>query len=310
MAPEIFEQKAQDGTTFRCSDSFLRKWLHETMNWSERKATRAAHKLPDNWEDICEKLLLRIAHDMKEEDIPAALYVNTDQTQAVYAQGSNLTWTQTGSAQVSAVGEDEKRAFTAVVSVSNSGILLPFQAIYIGKSNRSCPDKSARSYDATQAAKFRFEYSNTGTYWSTQQTMRDLVDNIIAPYFSEQKAKLGLPDSQKAIWQIDVWSVHRSKEFRDRMKEHHPNIILHYVPAGCTGVFQACDVGIQRIFKHSLKRSYHQDIVAEILEQIDNGDKRIIVEKKLGVMRDRSVGWLWDAYKTLSNEHTIKKVRK
>ena len=105
------------------------------MNWSERKATRAAHKLPDNWEDICEKSLLRIAHDMKEEDIPAALYVNTDQTQAVYAQGSNLTWTQTGSAQVSAVGEDEKRAFTAVVSVSNSGILLPFQAIYMGKSN-------------------------------------------------------------------------------------------------------------------------------------------------------------------------------
>jgi hypothetical protein len=300
MAPEIFEQKASDGTKFRCSDSFLRKWLHKTMNWSERKATRAAHKLPDNWEDICEKSLLRIAQDMKEEDIPAALYVNTDQTQAVYAQGSNLTWTQTGSAQVSVVGEDEKRAFTAVVSVSNSGVLLPFQAIYMGKSKRSCPDKSARSYyNATQTAKFRFEYSNSNTYWSTQQTMRDLVDNIIAPYFSEQKAKLGLPESQKSIWQIDVWSVHRSKEFRGWMKEHHPNIIMHYVPAGCTGVFQACDVGIQRIFKHSLKRSYHQDVVAEILEQIDNGEKSIIVEKKLGVLRDRSIGWLWDAYNRL-----------
>jgi len=138
--------------------------------------------------------------------------------------------------------------------------------------------------------------------------MRDLVDNIIAPYFSEQKAKLGLPASQKSIWQIDVWSVHRSKEFRGWMKEHHPNIILHYVPAGCTGVFQACDVGIQRIFKHSLKRSYHQDVVAEILEQIDNGDENIIVEKKLGILRDRSVGWLWDAYGTLNNEQTVKKV--
>jgi hypothetical protein len=308
MAPEIFEQKASDGTKFRCSDSFLRKWLHETMNWSERKATRAAHKLPENWEDICEKSLLRIAQDMKEEDIPAALYVNTDQTQAVYAQGSNLTWTQTGSAQVSVVGEDEKRAFTAVVSVSNSGVLLPFQAIYMGKSNRSCPDKSARSYDETQAAKFRFEYSNTGTYWSTQQTMHDLVDHIISPYFSEQKEKLGLPESQKSIWQIDVWSVHRSKEFRGWMKAHHPNIIMHYVPAGCTGVFQACDVGIQRIFKHSLKRSYHQDVVAEILDQIDGGNETIIVEKKLGVLRDRSVGWLWDAYETLNNEQTVKKV--
>ena len=54
---------------------------------------------------------------MKEEEIPVALYVNTDQMQAVYAQGSNLTWTKTGSAQVSVIGEDEKQAFTAVVSV-------------------------------------------------------------------------------------------------------------------------------------------------------------------------------------------------
>ena len=29
MAPEIFEQKASNGTKFRCSDSFLQKWLHE-----------------------------------------------------------------------------------------------------------------------------------------------------------------------------------------------------------------------------------------------------------------------------------------
>jgi hypothetical protein len=57
------------------------------------------------------------------------------------------------------------------------------------------------------------------------------------------------------------------------MKENHPNIILHYVTVGSTGVFQTCDVSIQRIFKHSLKRSYHQDIVAEILEQINNSDK-------------------------------------
>jgi hypothetical protein len=300
--------KARDGSCFRCSDSFLRNWLHETMNWSERKATRAAHKLPEDWEDICEKSFLRLAHDIKEEDIPAALYVNTDQTQAVYAQGSNLTWTQTGSKQVSVVGEDEKRAFTAVVSISNSGELLPFQAIYMGKSVRSCPEKSAKNYNATQAANFQYEYSNTGTYWSTQKTMQDLVDTIIEPYFSEQKAKLGLPETQKAIWQIDAWSVHRSQEFRDWMKTNHPNIILHYVPAGCTGIFQACDVGIQRIFKHSLKRSYHQDVVAEILEQIGRGEEHIVAEKRVAVLRDRSVSWLWDAHQILNNEKTVKKV--
>jgi hypothetical protein len=63
------------------------------------------------------------------------------------------------------------------------------------------------------------------------------------------------------------------------MKKHNPNIIMHYIPVGCTGVFQACDVGIQHIFKHSLKRLYHQDVVGEILEQIDNGKESIIVDK-------------------------------
>jgi hypothetical protein len=155
MAPEIFEWKAKDGTKFHCSDSFLRKWLHKTMNWSEWKATWAVHKLPENWEDICETSLLQITQDMKEENIPAALYVNTDQTQAVYTQGSNLMWMQTSSAQVSVISENEKWAFMVVVSVSNSGVLLSFQAIYMGKSNQSCPDKSAKSYDATPTAKFQ-----------------------------------------------------------------------------------------------------------------------------------------------------------
>ena len=154
MAPEIFEKEAADGTKFHCSDLYLQDWLHETMNWSMCRAMRAAQTLPDNWEDLCERSLLQIAHDIKRFDIPIALYINTSQTQVIYAQGSNLTWMETGLLQVSTVGENEKWAFTVVVSVSNSGDLLPFQAIYVGKSKRSCPDKSAKHYKDTQAAGF------------------------------------------------------------------------------------------------------------------------------------------------------------
>ncbi|KAG6372795.1 hypothetical protein JVT61DRAFT_7198 [Boletus reticuloceps] len=35
MAPKVFDIKAPDGSTFQCSDSFLQKWLHHTMEWSE-----------------------------------------------------------------------------------------------------------------------------------------------------------------------------------------------------------------------------------------------------------------------------------
>jgi hypothetical protein len=152
--------------------------------------------------------ILRIAYHIKEEDIPSELFVNGDQTQVVFTQGTNLTWARTGAKQVTVISDDEKRAFTAVVSISNSGIMLPLQAIYQGASKRSCPNKSATDYNFAKAAGIQFEYSKTKTYWSTQRTMQLLVKNIIAPYFDAQKEKLGLPESQKTIWQIDTWSIH------------------------------------------------------------------------------------------------------
>jgi hypothetical protein len=51
------------------------------------------------------------------------------------------------------------------------------------------------------------------------------------------KKELGLPSSQVSIWLIDCWSVHKSKEFRTWMKKNHPNIILLFVPGGCTSLF-------------------------------------------------------------------------
>jgi hypothetical protein len=300
MASKIFEKKGNDGSVFQCSDSWLCGWLHKTLNWSEQKATQAGHKLPKDWEAQSEKSFMCLVYDIKEHNIPTELHVNTDQAQGVYARGCNFTWAQTGSKQVSVVSAEDKRTTTIVVSVSSSGVLLPFQAVYEGKSSVSCPKKSANQHAKATVAGFRFEYSGNQTYWSTQETMRSLVDNIIAPYFSEQKQKLSLPETQKSIWQIDAWSVHRSQEFRDWMKKAHPNIILHYVPAGCTGVFQPCDVSIQHIMKHSLKRSYHRDVVNEILAQIEDDKPDITIDKTVGVLRDRTVPWLWDAYQTLN----------
>jgi hypothetical protein len=82
-------------------------------------------------------------------------------------------------------------------------------------------------------------------YWSNQKTMQLFVDHILAPYFEETKVKLGCPAHQKSLWTIDVWSVHRSNEFLDWMSAKHPTIIVDFVPGGCTGVAQPCDVGIQ-----------------------------------------------------------------
>lgn len=278
------------------------------MKWSVRTGTREAHKLPLRWVDECFEHFLRMAYTVKEYNIPEAMIVNTDQTQLVYAPGGKLTWAQTGSKQVSIVGLEEKRALTIVVSISASGVFLPIQSIHQGSSSQSLPKPACKSFEESKAAGFRFEPSKTKTYWSTLDTMKLLVTHIIAPYMNAQRSQLGLPGWQKGIWEIDAWSVHRSEAFRQWMKDEFPNILIRYIPAGCTGVFQPCDVGIQRILKHSLKRSYHRDVVENILEQLDDGKEQIEVVKSLPILRDMAVRWVWDAFEALNKPDIVKKV--
>ena len=85
--------------------------------------------------------------------------------------------------------------------------------------------------------------------------------------------------------------------------QHH----LDFVPAGCTPVWQVCDIGIQRVFKHSLKCSYHKDVVAAISKQMDD-NVDIVIDKRLGVLQDQSVIWLWKAHQTLNKPEIIKKL--
>ena len=307
--PAIFEQTFKDGSHFRASDSFVRKFLHGQLSWSIRKATRAAQKRPKDWEDQCEHATFRLAYFIEEEQLIAELYVNSDQTQAVYAPGNRMTWAATGSKQVELVGLEEKRAFTLLVSVAADGTLLPFQAVYQGSTKRTLPSPQAPNHVDCMNAGFKFKSSNTKTYWSNQKTMQNFVNDILAPYFDGVKVRHNRPPTQKSLWQIDVWSVHRSKEFRGWMHKNHPTIYVDYVPGGCTGAFQACDVGIQRPLKLSLRKSYHEDIVQEILSQLDDDSQAPTIDDSLGIVRDRSVRWLWNAYQALSDPALVKKVR-
>ncbi|KAF8068571.1 hypothetical protein FPV67DRAFT_1448488 [Lyophyllum atratum] len=206
LAPDLFTHVRADGTRFKCSDSFVRKFLRK-MGWSERRATKAAQKLPDNLDEVLMKAFLREAYVIRDHAIPAELRVNTDQTQTLYQHGAKTTWNQQGAKQVKTVGQEEKRAFTLVPSISASGELLPMQAIYHGGTSRSLPSPSCTAYKEAIDLRFCMRPSKTSTYWSTQETMRDLVNSIIAPYFESKKKDLGLPPEQRSIWLIDCWTV-------------------------------------------------------------------------------------------------------
>ncbi|KZV99387.1 hypothetical protein EXIGLDRAFT_712210 [Exidia glandulosa HHB12029] len=204
------------------------------FGFSPRRPTRAAAKIPDNAMELGWRTQMRLCYLMHRYRIPAELVVNSDQTQCRYGFGTSRTWEETGAKQVTVHGKDEKRAFTIFAGITMSGSQLPFQAIYHGQTERSLPRPDAEGYDRAIELGFRFEPSKSDTYWSTQATMCSYVIDILAPYLERMRVELGLPITQRFIWLIDSWSVHRSEEFRDWMRANYPKIIVPYVPACCT----------------------------------------------------------------------------
>jgi len=53
------------------------------------------------------------------------------------------------------------------------------------------------------------------------------------------------------------------------MAEHHSNIQLDFVPGGCTGLWQPCNVGIQRLLKHEIRRAVRADVIVEALNLLE-----------------------------------------
>ncbi|EMD30919.1 hypothetical protein CERSUDRAFT_145753 [Gelatoporia subvermispora B] len=280
------------------------------MRWSIRQGTRAGQKVPQNAEEVMWRTWLRLAAIIRDENVPCPCIVNSDQTQMVYSPGDMVTYEELGAKQVDVVGSEEKRAFTLLVGVSASGEVLPFQAIYAGiLPKRSLPKPSAPFYDELLGLGCFLEVSRTATYWSTLDTMKKYVEDILSPYLRRQLELLNLPADQACIWIIDVWSVHRSIEFRVWVKDHYHRIILVFVPGGCTGLFQPCDVGIQRILKHAMRRSGHLHMVNETLAQLNQGvdPEKVMLDKSIGVIRDRSVEWMYHGYNAINKPEIVLK---
>ncbi|KAF8237917.1 hypothetical protein L208DRAFT_1244788, partial [Tricholoma matsutake] len=160
-----------------------------------------------NAAEILMKSFLQMVYSVKDKSIPSQIMANSDKMQLTLAQGCHMTYMKVGLKQVSTTGMEEKHTITGMVTLTNDGKILPFQAIYKASTATSLPSKN---FDE---AGFLLETSMTKMYWSTQATMKNFVNKILMPHFNSVKVELGLPPDQHSLWQIDCWSVHHSDEF-------------------------------------------------------------------------------------------------
>lgn len=102
-APQVFTTLCRDGTLFCASDEFIHKFVCYALGWSLRHSTRAGGKHLANYEKLLQKAFTRMVYCVKDESIPLALIVNSDQTQLTLAQGCHMTYAEIGSCQVNTV---------------------------------------------------------------------------------------------------------------------------------------------------------------------------------------------------------------
>lgn len=308
-APELLEATASDGLPFRCSESFTRKFLKRYCNMVPRSSTRAAQKTPPDAGDKLYEMWLRLALGCRDSGVRHGdLIINFDQTNVVVADNSARTFDVRGSKQVGVTGKEEKRSWTAVNAISAAGHMLPTQIIMKGVTVRSLPSPSSPDYDQSLRIGFRWSL-NRDSSWSNIPQLRELLRDIIVPFFEERKRDLGYPDDQECFIILDCWAVHRSLEFRELVFEEWPWLRLRFVPGGCTGLGQPCDVGIQRVYKHSIRRSQLEDIVREMSFHLEGGGtpETLKLDTTIGTLRDRSPHWFVKAYNDTNDRDLILK---
>lgn len=296
MAPQVLNDK------FRCSEAFVRTFFESVMVWSPRKATRAAAHIPPDAPELCERTFFRLVYAMKWEDIPGKLVVNVDQMGNYVLPNSAHTFHDKGATQVDTVGKDEKRAYTLLVASTPSGVLLPFQQVWPGKTPQSLPLAQASGMDEALDRGFHFAVaaseSSPRSHFSTLKTMKEWVEEIFLPYVEGViEADPNLDKNQKAILFIDAYPVHTGRDFREYMRRHE-NVIVIYVPANCTGIFQPADVGLQRPIKHFLKQELFSFLAQTHRTQMSSGisAENVRITTSFPKLRDASVAPLVRAY--------------
>ena len=181
------------------------------LNWSFRVGTTASHKLPSDWEEQGRNFIRYCAKSVLLNQIPPTQVVNWDQTGVCYTPvGNQRTYEIKNSRDVSIIGKEEMRACTATMTSTLSGDVMPIQAIFPGKTERSLPNVDSDHVLWTFSGK-------SGNHWANQDTLVKYVASILGPNLKAACEKSGV---RHTLLIFDCWSVHRTEEFRSHLKAH------------------------------------------------------------------------------------------
>ena len=135
-------------------------------------------------------------------------------------------------------------------------------------------------------------------------TLRLWVDNCV---YTEHKRVCEAavpplnPREPTGIIHVDAYPVHLAQEFRDWLKEKHPQFRLIYVSANGTSEIQFADLVLNKPFKNYMSRHYTAWMIETVQKELDEGTplKEIKFDQVVTKAAGPSLSWMLKAYDQL-----------
>ena len=223
-------------------NSYWTQSLFRRMGFRKRTATTGKVAFPKAVQKEIEiSFFHEIVQKIEIHKIPLSLVLNLDQTPTKFVPGSSCTQARIGSTSVPVAGSSDKRMITATFSITLTGVFLPMQLIYGGKTSKSLPRVEFPD---------SFTLSVNEKHYSNEQESLKLLDEVIIPYVTSEREKLQLP-IQPALSLMDVFKGQMTTPVIDKLVEN--NILLVKVPPNLTHIYQPLDVAVNGTAKQSMK---------------------------------------------------------
>ena len=202
--------------------------------------------------------------------------------------------------QVPIVAKEDKRQITAVMGITMSGVVLPPQILYQGKTVACHPPKNVK-FPST------WDIWHSETHWANEETVLRYINKVIIPFVQHIKAHSHMAQSQPALLIMDIYKSHVTTSVLEFLKQ---NGIIHViVPPNCTSELQPLDSIFNRVLKQKMAQNFNTWYAKSIYEHLERQQniQNIEVNMKLSFIKPLHAAWMIEAINSMSEDKQLVK---
>ena len=126
--------------------------------------------------------------------------------------------------------------------------------------------------------------------------MKRYLDTIMIPYISDQRKKLLLTSSHRALVIFDGFRGQNTPEFLQQLEMN--NISYVKIPPNCTDKLQPLDISVNKSMKSELRKNFQLFYANEVQKQLVNKVPidQIKVDFHLSAIKSKSASWIMSSW--------------